>query len=153
MNIFSHKMMFLLILGFSVVAFLSGNINSAHANQAGIKIMQKVELGRFLAAGNGMTLYSYNKDEKDVSNCIEGCAINWPPFYVNPVAVIEGCETSDFGTIVRDDGRKQTTYKSMPLYRFINDKYPNDTFGHELGGVWFIVQPYDQQESSKNPAK
>jgi len=103
--------------------------------------MQKERLGKFLAAGNGMTLYSYTKDEKNVSNCIEGCAFNWPPFYVDPSAVVEGCESSDFATIKRSDGRKQTTYKEMPLYRFINDKYPGDTLGQGIGEVWFIVTP------------
>jgi predicted lipoprotein with Yx(FWY)xxD motif len=55
--------------------------------------------------------------------------------------VVEGCESSDFATIKRSDGRKQTTYKEMPLYRFINDKYPGDTLGQGIGEVWFIITP------------
>ena len=142
MKFFLPKVLFLLILGFFVSAtLLSGKVAASETNKAGVKVMQKEELGNFLAAGDGMTLYNYTKDEENISHCIEGCAVNWPPFYVNPSAVVEGCESSDFATITRDDGRKQTTYKEMPLYHFINDKYPGDTLGQGIGNVWFIITP------------
>ncbi|MBW2467471.1 MAG: hypothetical protein JRF02_09240 [Deltaproteobacteria bacterium] len=117
------------------------NLNASDSNEAGIKIMQKEVLGSFLAAGNGMTLYAYSRDEKNVSSCIEGCARNWPPYYAGPSLPAEGLEDKDFATITRDDGSKQTTYKGMPLYRFIKDRYPGDVFGNGLGGVWSIVKP------------
>ena len=142
MNFSLSKIFFLLVTGiFISAALLSGEVAAGEANKAGIRVMQKERLGKFLAAGNGITLYSYAKDEKNVSNCIEGCAFNWPPFYVDPSAVVEGCESSDFATIKRSDGKKQTTYKEMPLYHFINDKYPGDTLGQGIGEVWFIVTP------------
>ena len=106
-----------------------------------IRIMAKEMIGEFLADGSGMSLYSYARDEKNASNCNEGCAVNWPPFYVDPVTVTEGCESSNFATITRSDGRNQTTYKGMPLYYFKNDKYPGDTFGQGIGDVWFLVTP------------
>ena len=134
--------MFLLALGFFVSAtLLSGEVAASGVNKVGIKIMQKEELGSFMATGSGMTLYYFTRDEKNVSHCIEGCAVNWPPFHVDPAAVIEDYELSDFASITRDDGKKQTTYKNMPLYHFINDKYPGDTFGQGIGNVWFIITP------------
>ena len=136
------RVLFLLIIGLFVSALLlSGEVAASETNKTGVKVMQKEELGNFLAAGDGMTLYYYTKDEKSISHCIEGCAANWPPFYVDPSLVVEGCESSDFATITRDDGRKQTTYKGRPLYHFINDKYPSDTLGQGIGEVWFIVTP------------
>ncbi|MEK6198481.1 MAG: hypothetical protein N2B58_09965 [Desulfobacterales bacterium] len=136
------KVLFLLVMSLFVSAtLLPGEVTASEVNNVGIKIMQKEELGNFMAAGNGMTLYSYTRDEKNISHCIEGCAVNWPPFYVDPSAVVEGCESSDFATITRDDGKKQTTYKNMPLYYFINDKYPGDTLGQGIGDKWFIVKP------------
>lgn len=138
---FSKIFSLLIITLFTTSAFLSGEVAASGINNAGVKVMQKEELGSFLAAGDSMTLYSYTKDEKNISHCIEGCAVNWPPFYVDPTAVVEGCESSDFASITRDDGRKQTTYKNMPLYHFINDKYPGDTLGQGLGKVWFIITP------------
>lgn len=135
-------LLFMLTLYFSGIAVLpAGEVAASGARKVDVKLMQKESLGRFLAAGNGMTLYRFTRDEKDASNCLEGCAVNWPPFYAGPSAVIEGCEPSDFRTITRSDGRKQTTYKGMPLYYFKNDKYPGDTFGAGIGGKWFPVIP------------
>jgi predicted lipoprotein with Yx(FWY)xxD motif len=106
-----------------------------------VKIMEKETVGKYLADGKGVTLYQYARDGKDSSNCIEGCAINWPPFHTDPAAVGKGLEKEDFAVITRSDGRKQTTYKGMPLYYFKNDKYPGDTFGQGIGNVWFLVIP------------
>ena len=80
-------------------------------------------------------------NEKNSSKCIEGCAVNWPPFRLDPSAAVWECEPGDFATITRSDGLQQTTYKGMPLYYFKNDKYPGDTFGHGIGGAWFLVTP------------
>jgi predicted lipoprotein with Yx(FWY)xxD motif len=136
------KVLFLFVFGFFIFAtLLSGEVTASGVNNLGVQVMQKERLGSFLAGGNGMTLYYFTKDEKNVSHCIEGCAVNWPPFYVDPSAIIKGCESSDFATIKRDDGRKQTSYKDMPLYHFINDKYSGDTFGQGIGKVWFVVTP------------
>jgi len=126
---------------FTVDSFLSGHAMAGENTTVGVKIMEKEMLGNFLADGKGMTLYSFSKDTKNISNCVEGCAVNWPPFYVDPAAVVEGCESGDFATITRTDGKQQTTYKGMPLYYFKNDKYPGDTFGQGIGEVWFIVTP------------
>ncbi len=132
----------LFILGFFATGILlSAVIPTKADDMPGVKIMEKELLGKFLADGKGVSLYSFSKDDKNASNCIEGCAVNWPPFYVDPSAVIEGCESSDFTSIIRPDGKQQTAYKGMPLYYFKNDKYPNDTFGHGIGEVWFLVVP------------
>jgi predicted lipoprotein with Yx(FWY)xxD motif len=126
---------------FTGTIFLSSPNPPKADEMAGVKIMEKEGLGRFLADGKGMSLYSFSRDEENISNCIEGCAVNWPPFSVDPSALIEGCESSDFTSITRPDGRQQTAYKGRPLYYFKNDKYPGDTFGHNIGEVWFLVTP------------
>jgi len=132
----------LFILNFLTAGILLAGQSLARADEnVGVKIMEKELVGSYLADGNGITLYSSTRDEKNISNCNEGCAVNWPPFYADPAAVIQGCESSDFVTITRTDGRDQTTYKGMPLYYFKNDKYPGDTFGHGIGDVWFLVTP------------
>jgi len=103
--------------------------------------MEKEAVGTYLTDGNGMTLYSFARDEKNISHCIEGCAINWPPYYVDLKAVGKGLNPDDFAVITRSDGRQQTTFKGMPLYYFKNDKYPGDTFGDGLGGAWSLIKP------------
>jgi predicted lipoprotein with Yx(FWY)xxD motif len=132
----------LILLALSL--FLMGNLPTAQAlamdaGMVGVKIMKKELVGKFLTDGNSMTLYNYTKDKKNKSNCIEGCAVNWPPFYGDLSTVHEDLETGDFATMERTDGRKQTTYKGMPLYYFKNDRLPGDTYGHGIGGVWHII--------------
>jgi hypothetical protein len=38
-------------------------------------------------------------------------------------------KASDFASITREDGKKQTTYKGMPLYYFARDAASGDTKG------------------------
>ena len=139
-NLFTAKRKYINVL-ITAVFLLGGSFSAVAVEKVGIKIMEKELVGPFLTDGKGITLYSYSRDEQNVSNCIEGCAANWPPFYAEPAAVIEGCESDDFAVITRTDGRKQTTFKGMPLYYFKNDKYPGDIFGQGLGGVWSLVRP------------
>jgi predicted lipoprotein with Yx(FWY)xxD motif len=136
------KILFSLMLGLFICSTLLTEKAAADgANTIGVKIMEKEAVGQYLADSNGMTLYRFTRDEKSISHCIEGCAVNWPPFYSDPSAGVEGCELSNFAAITREDGRKQTTYKAMPLYYFKNDRYPGDTFGDGLGDACFLVTP------------
>ena len=49
----------------------------------------------------------------------------------------------DFGTITREDGEKQTTFRGYPLYYWVNDNGAGDTTGNGVKGVWFVVNPDD----------
>jgi predicted lipoprotein with Yx(FWY)xxD motif len=142
MKINAPGILFTLIMGFFICCvFLTEKAVADGVSDLGVKIMEKEVVGKYLADSNGMTLYRFSKDEKNTSHCIEGCAINWPPFYIDPSAAIKGLESSDFAAITREDGRKQTTYRAMPLYYFKNDRYPGDIFGDGLGGSWFLITP------------
>ena len=37
-------------------------------------------MGKIYTDHNGMTLYTFDKDEAGKSNCYDQCAVNWPPF-------------------------------------------------------------------------
>jgi predicted lipoprotein with Yx(FWY)xxD motif len=132
----------LFICSFLTSVILLSSLTIAETGEkAGVKIMEKEAIGKYLADGDGMALYRFTKDEKNVSHCIEGCAVNWPPFHSDLSTITEGFDTSQFAAITRTDGRQQTTYKAMPLYYFKNDRYPGDTFGDGLGGSWFLITP------------
>ena len=138
-----NEIRLVMILGLIVSGVLLSSTQSVAvaAEKAGLKIMAKEGIGKYLADGNGMTLYRFTKDTMNNSHCMEGCALNWPPFYFDPAAVEDGMEPGDFAVITRTDSRQQTTYQGMPLYYFKNDKFPGDTFGDGIGDVWFLVTP------------
>jgi len=102
------------------------------------------ELGNFLVDSAGMTLYRFNLDEPGASNCVDQCAVNWPPLLVEEGRVPTGNAgvVGQLGTIERDDGTIQVTYQGMPLYYWVDDAAPGDTNGQGVNDVWFVVPPY-----------
>ena len=102
------------------------------------------ELGTYLSAYNGMTLYTTSKDTEGASNCAGECAVNWPPYTVpsiNDINIPSTIDGTKVGTIVRGDGKIQITYGRMPLYFYITDREPGDTTGHGAGDVWEVARP------------
>ena len=127
----------------TLVALLTGLLfvgNALAEDSIGVKVMKKLGVGSYLADGNGMTLYTFNKDKAGKSECTGDCLTQWPAFYVNPELVVEGCEQSDFGSFTRDDGAEQTTYKGKPLYYYIKDEKPGQTNGHETAKGWKVAK-------------
>ncbi|NOU65876.1 hypothetical protein GC096_17720 [Paenibacillus sp. LMG 31461] len=108
---------------------------------AGIAVGTKADLGNYLTDTKGMTLYYYDKDTKGVSNCAGKCLEKWPLYDADHIAAPTGMNSADFGTIIRADGKKQTTYKGFPLYYWVDDKKMGDTTGQNVGNVWFVVDP------------
>ena len=99
-------------------------------------------LGSMLTDSSGRSVYLFADDQSGVSSCSGGCALFWPPLLTidEPVAG-EGVSSSALGSFTRSDGSKQVTYNDRPLYNFVNDAKPGDTNGHEVGDVWFVVDP------------
>ena len=95
-----------------------------------VDLVMNAELGSILADAEGNTLYLFTNDEREKSNCSEGCAAAWPPLLTDaePVAG-EGVDTGRLGTITRDDGGTQVTFNGWPLSHFVNDGAPGDTNG------------------------
>jgi predicted lipoprotein with Yx(FWY)xxD motif len=94
--------------------------------------------GKALVDANGMTLYTFDRDDTPgKSNCGGKCAGNWPPF----VAPANAVNMNDWTVIVRGDGSKQWAYKGKPLYRWMNDKQPGDIDGDGRFNVWHIAVP------------
>ncbi|MDM5224855.1 hypothetical protein QUF73_01385 [Cytobacillus sp. NJ13] len=105
-----------------------------------LQLMENEKIGKYLTDAEGMALYYFAKDQPNTSNCSGDCLENWPAFYSEDLAVPEGFNKEDFGTITRaDTGEKQTTYKGYPLYYFIKDGASGDVKGQGVKDVWFIV--------------
>lgn len=98
-------------------------------------------LGNYLTDENGRTLYYFDKDPMNKSVCEGTCLANWPAYLANGSSTPTGVASSDFGTITRTDGSKQTTYKGYPLYYFIKDVKHGDAVGQAVNNVWYVVDP------------
>jgi len=104
----------------------------------GVQLSANAKLGNVLTDNNGRSLYFFAKDVAGASVCVDGCAINWPPFYKENPSIGTGLSATDFAVITRTDGNKQTTYKGWPLYFYSKDATPGDVNGDAFGGLWAI---------------
>lgn len=95
--------------------------------------------GGALVGPNGMTLYTFDKDQADSgkSVCNGPCATNWPPLAAAGDAKASGAYT----IITRDDGAKQWAYKGKPLYYWAKDQKPGDKTGDGFNNVWKVAVP------------
>jgi predicted lipoprotein with Yx(FWY)xxD motif len=107
-----------------------------------VMLHEDAKLGKILVDAKGMTLYVFDKDEKDKSNCTGNCLINWPALTVKDekeeLTAGEGV-TGKLGVIERDDGTYQVTIDGMPLYYYAKDAKAGDTTGQGVGDVWWVV--------------
>jgi predicted lipoprotein with Yx(FWY)xxD motif len=92
-------------------------------------------LGKIYVDEKGMTLYTFDKDEANKSNCYDDCAVNWPPLTAAADAMAEG----EWTVIERTDGTSQWAYEGKPVYLWIKDMKAGDTTGDGVGGVWHVV--------------
>ena len=123
---------------FIAILFVTG---TAFADHHAVKIAKKDGVGSYLTDIKGMTLYTFKNDTPGKSACEGPCVDNWPLFYRETVGPKDGLDIKDFGTITRADGKKQTTYKGMPLYYFSKDTKPGDTMGNGVKDLWSVAKP------------
>ncbi len=116
-------------------------VGMAFAEDHAVKVVQKEGVGSYLTDIKGMTLYNFKKDSPGMSACEGPCAGIWPLFYREKIDAQDGLTAGDFGTITRADGKKQTTYKGMPLYYFSKDSKPGDTTGQGFKDLWSVAKP------------
>ena len=112
------------------------------AAEANLEVRNQGPLGPHLVDADGMTLYLYTKDERNISHCTGGCAEAWPPLLNGENALAgDGLDAERVGIFARDDGSNQVTYNGKPLYYFANDEKAGDTNGQDRGDVWYLVSP------------
>jgi len=99
-------------------------------------------LGTILVDQDGKTLYLFEADSMNKSNCSGGCLTLWPPVMANGKATAgSGVSAGMVGTAT---GPSQVTYAGHPLYWFSGDTAAGDTNGEGLtdfGGAWYAVSP------------
>lgn len=90
--------------------------------------------GVLVDADKQMTLYTYDKDSYNQSDCKAVCLTAWPAFLA-PSAQTSG----KFSTIQREDGKYQWTMNGKPLYFYALDTKSGDKKGDEVMKVWHVI--------------
>jgi predicted lipoprotein with Yx(FWY)xxD motif len=113
----------------------SGSTVSTDYNQNG-SYMTDTSAGSLMTSPQGMTVYTFDKDQPGTSACYGDCAMKWPP-------VIASADAQEFGEmtlITRTDGQRQWAYDGKPLYTYHEDAAAGDVKGDNVGGVWHVVK-------------
>lgn len=82
------------------------------------------------------TLYFFDKDTPNFSNCNDGCATAWPPFMVADPTLV----TATLTMVSRSNGSKQWAIAGKPVYFWAGDQKAGDTTGSEVPD-WTVVTP------------
>ncbi|KAJ56541.1 hypothetical protein ACMU_06260 [Actibacterium mucosum KCTC 23349] len=123
----------------TTAAFVGLTTLSANAAGHGAAVVVETEsaLGQILADANGMSLYTFDKDTSNVSNCNGDCAVSWPPL----LAADSAHDNGKLTVIDRNDGSRQWAYDGEPLYFWVGDTAPGEVNGDGVGGVWHVAKP------------
>jgi len=98
-----------------------------------VAIAQHKELGKYLTDGKERALYITTKAE-----CTGECLSVWPPYFADKAILEDG---GRLGTVDNEAaGELQYTWDGKWLYYYTEDSRLGDVNGHEVGGVWFLVQ-------------
>jgi predicted lipoprotein with Yx(FWY)xxD motif len=109
-----------------------------------ILIMRDKTNPRYIADGDGRTLYVHDKDtagtasSDPVSACVGTCLTQYPPLLKNRINAVSSLPPNDLTLFVRPDlGRQQVAYKGAPLYLSAADMRSGDQKGVGMG--WTVA--------------
>jgi predicted lipoprotein with Yx(FWY)xxD motif len=116
----------------------SANTSSASGSTVDVG---NTDLGKILVDSKGMTLYLFEADKPNMSNCSGACQNIWTPL------MSSGKATAGSGVnagMIGSTAQGQVTYNSWPLYTYAGDQKPGDTNGQNLdqfGAEWYVLSP------------
>jgi predicted lipoprotein with Yx(FWY)xxD motif len=90
--------------------------------------------GRLLTDHKGFSVYTWDGDEPNKSNCMRECLKDWTPVFAAVTAVANG----EWGIIERSPGIKQWTFRKKPLYTYVLDRSTRSLVGSDVPG-WHNV--------------
>jgi len=91
----------------------------------------KREVSYLVDATNGMSLYTFDKDKLNVTNCDADCQKIWPIF--------TGGNTQSTDIEVFDTNTSHLAYRQHPMYFFANDSKAGDVNGDNVKDVWHLI--------------
>ena len=107
--------------------------------------VRSTSLGTILVDADGRSLYLFEADKPNKSNCSGACLSAWPPLTSSATpAAGSGLQAGRLGTIAAARGKRQVTYNGHPLYLYAGDQKAGDTTGQGLdqfGAEWYVLSP------------
>lgn len=91
--------------------------------------------GMLVDSTNYMTLYTFDKDSMNKSECGAACQVVWPTFMAPSNAKPSG----QFAAFQRENGEYQWAINGKPLYFYANDTKMGDKNGDDKLDVWHII--------------
>jgi predicted lipoprotein with Yx(FWY)xxD motif len=139
-----RRLLILAAASLAVAASPAAQAASPAAARSGATVSTATsKFGRILVDGHGRALYLFQMDRRGSSSCSGDCAANWPPVVTHGKPRARGdARASRLGTIARDDGTRQVTYRGHALYRYAGDTGRGQTNGQGLtafGAAWYLM--------------
>ena len=106
-----------------------------------VMLLNDSTLGTYLADAAGNTIYYYTKDSPGISAATVETIAVWPVFHVSDFEVPSALDVENFDTILRADGRDQSTYKNWPMYTYTKDTAAGDINGQGVLNEWYAIVP------------
>jgi predicted lipoprotein with Yx(FWY)xxD motif len=127
------------LAGYGMVGVSTGAA-AAHSGGEGAKIsLRHTSSGKVLVGANGHSLYTFDIDTKNHSNCKGACLKHWfPATTTGKPKAGAGVSASHLG----ETSKHQATYYGHPLYTYIKDKKAGQTRGDGAfasGGYWWLT--------------
>lgn len=125
------------------------NLNAYVGNQIIASVTSAADvLTSFRANKSSFTLYTFDKDTINTSNCSGDCINIWPPLLADAGARAE----APLSLVDMSGNNKQWAYKGKPLYFFVNDAAAGDTNGNEVKEIWHTAtqEPAIQRTTVNN---
>jgi predicted lipoprotein with Yx(FWY)xxD motif len=104
-----------------------------------VAVAQPVAKDGVLTTPAGMSLYVNENDKTTPGKtvCYGPCLMLWKPY----LAAADAKPAGELGVIVREDGARQWTHKSLALYQWVDDQHPGDRKGDGVRSVWHLAKP------------
>ena len=105
-----------------------------------VSLAQPVTSGSSLTTPQGRTLYVFDNDVAGSgrSVCTGACNGSFAPYLIEEGATV----AEPLGVVLRDEGKRQWSYKGRPLYLFYADEKAGDTYGDGVNrGTWHVAKP------------
>jgi len=139
----SSRAVRLLLAAVTVAAFsLSVAITASAQDMPTVTLMPSSDYGMLLTDPSGFTLYTWDGDQPEMSNCWDACSEAWPPYMTESDLIAPDGLPGTLGYIDRGDGTWQVGLDGWPLYYFVRDMNPGDVNGQGsmgFGAAWWAI--------------